>query len=63
MENRPHISVVSPVYKAEKIVAELVKQLHDNLGKITEEYEIILVNDSSPDNSWEAIITECEKDK
>jgi len=57
------ISVVSPVYKAEKIVAELVKQLHNNLQKITADYEIILVNDCSPDNSWLSIVAECEKDK
>jgi len=63
MENKPLISVVSPVYRAEKIVVELVKQLHENLRIITEDYEIILVNDASPDNSWEAIIAECEKDK
>jgi len=56
------ISVVSPVYKAEKIVAELVTQLHNNLQKITADYEIILVNDCSPDNSWLAIAAECEKD-
>jgi len=63
MENKLHISVVSPVYRAEKIVAELVKQLHENLQKITADYEIVLVNDASPDNSWLAIVAECEKDK
>jgi dolichol-phosphate mannosyltransferase len=57
-----HISVVSPVYRAENIVHELVRQLHENLSAITEDYEIILVNDASPDESWVAIIKECEKD-
>lgn len=61
--NNPHISVVSPVYKAENIIHELVKQLHEQLVLITTEYEIILVNDFSPDNSWCAISKECEKDK
>jgi len=63
MNNKPHITVVSPVYKAEKIVNELVRQLHENLVTITDDYEIVLVNDASPDNSWEAIIAECSKDK
>jgi dolichol-phosphate mannosyltransferase len=63
MENCPHISVVSPVYQAEKIVAELIRQLHENLLKITQDYEIVLVNDASPDNSWVVIAKECEKDK
>jgi len=62
MEKKPHISVVSPVYKAEEIVAELVRQLHENLAVITDDYEIILINDASPDNSWTAIAAECEKD-
>jgi len=57
------ISVVSPVYRAENIVDELVKQLHENLAAITPDYEIVLVNDASPDNSWLAIAAECEKDK
>jgi dolichol-phosphate mannosyltransferase len=62
MKNKPHISVVSPVYKAEKIVSELVRQLHENLAGITGDYEIVLVNDFSPDNSWAAITAECTKD-
>ena len=61
--SNPHISVVSPVYKAEKIVAELVRQLHENLAALTADYEIVLVNDASPDESWPAIAAECAKDK
>ena len=57
------ISVVSPVYRAEKIVQELVIQLHVHLQKITDEYEIILVNDASPDDSWNMIAAECANDK
>ncbi len=49
------ISVVSPVYKAEYIVDELIKQLIDNLSVITPDFEIILVNDASPDLSWQRI--------
>ncbi|MCL2218659.1 MAG: glycosyltransferase family 2 protein [Chitinispirillia bacterium] len=62
MESKPQISVVSPVYQAESIVAELVRQLHENLSAITNDYEIVLVNDASPDASWAAITAECEKD-
>lgn len=63
MEENIHISVVSPVYRAEKIVSELVRQIKESLKTITEDYEIILVNDASPDNSWQAIQNECTKDK
>jgi len=62
-DNSPSISVVSPVYRAEKIVHELVMQLHKNLQEITNDYEIILVNDASPDDSWDRIVDECAKDK
>ncbi|MDR1984470.1 MAG: glycosyltransferase family 2 protein [Prevotellaceae bacterium] len=63
MNEKTHISIVSPVYRAEKIVSELVKQLHENVSTITDNYEIILVNDGSPDNSWQVIVEECAKDK
>ena len=63
LENKTLISVVSPVYQGENIIVELVKQLHENLSTITDNYEILLVNDASTDNSWHAIAIECEKDK
>lgn len=55
------ISVVSPVYRGEKMVAELVHRNIEALQTITDDYEIILVNDASPDNSWKAIEAECKK--
>jgi len=61
MNNNPYISVVSPVYQAANIVAELVRQIKENLIKITEYYEILLVNDDSQDNSWVRIEDECKK--
>jgi dolichol-phosphate mannosyltransferase len=61
MNNNPYISVISPVYQAENIVAELVRQIQENLVKITEDYEILLVNDDSKDNSWVKIENECKK--
>ena len=58
-----HISVVSPVYKAELIVDELVKRLTTELSQITDNYEILLVEDGGPDNSWQKIEEHCKKDK
>ena len=49
------ISVVIPVYQAENLVDELLKQLTAELQSITPDYEIILVEDRSPDDSWGAI--------
>lgn len=58
----PHLSVVSPVYKAEGCVAELCRRLKSALDPITEDYEIILVEDRSPDGSWVAIEQEARND-
>ena len=55
------ISVVSPVYRGENMVAELVHRNIKALSSITDDYEIILVNDDSPDNSWQVIEAECKK--
>ena len=49
------ISVVVPVYGSEAILPELVRRLHDVLRNLTPSYELILVNDCSPDGSWEII--------
>ncbi len=49
------LSIISPVYRAEKMVDELVKRISEEVEKITSEYEIILVEDGSPDNSWQKI--------
>lgn len=57
--NKPHISIVSPEYKGEKMVAELVRRVVETVSTITEDYEIILVNDASPDNSWREIVKQC----
>ena len=59
----PHISIVSPVYRGEKMVHELVRRIVGSVTKITEDFEIILVNDSSPDLSWKEILKEGSFDK
>ena len=58
----PLISVVSPVYKAEGCIAELCRRVKETLGKISEDFEIILVEDGSPDGSWHQIQEEALKD-
>ncbi|MEB2777550.1 glycosyltransferase family 2 protein [Algoriphagus sp. D3-2-R+10] len=47
-----HLSIISPVYQAEKILQELVERIHQAVIGITDSYEIILVEDASRDNSW-----------
>lgn len=52
---QPVISIVSPVYRAEKIIARLVDAIHNSLTPMNLPYEIILVDDRSPDLSWEVM--------
>ena len=47
------ISVVIPVYHGEAFLDELVKRLHTSLKALVDSYEIILIDDRSPDKSWE----------
>lgn len=49
------ISIVSPVYRAAKILPDLVSEINAVMKKLGEDYEIILVDDRSPDNSWEVM--------
>jgi len=58
----PLISVVSPVYKAEACVSELCRRIKSSLETITSDYELILVDDRSPDKSWEMIQEESKND-
>ena len=46
-DNRILISVVSPVYRGEKMVGELVRRVSESVRTITYDYEIIHVNDTS----------------
>lgn len=50
-----NLSIVVPVYKGERLIEPLVIQLSQTLPAFTENYEIILVNDGSPDHSWAVI--------
>ena len=59
MQVKPHISIVSPVYHGEKMVAALVRRNVESVCSITDNYEIILVNDASPDDSWAEIVKQC----
>ncbi|MBQ9752782.1 MAG: glycosyltransferase family 2 protein [Paludibacteraceae bacterium] len=63
MNNNIQISIVSPVYRAEKMVHMLVERIVKSVTTITEDFEIILVNDASPDASWSVIEYECAQDK
>jgi len=50
-----NISVIVPVYNSEGTLEALVERLGVVLLEISEEYEVILVNDGSSDRSWQII--------
>jgi glycosyltransferase involved in cell wall biosynthesis len=49
------ISVVIPVYNSEQTLKPLVSKLKEVLEKIAREFEVIMVNDASNDDSWSVI--------
>ncbi len=51
----PSISVVIPVFNSEKTLKVLHDQIVYVLSKLTNQYEIIFVNDGSIDGSWKEI--------
>ncbi len=55
MPESPHISVISLVYRAAGLLEELVRRIKAAVSSITAAYEIILVGDCGPDNSWSLI--------
>ena len=50
-----NLSVVVPVYRGEKLVEPLVERLSKSLPTFAKKYEVILVNDGSPDGSWDVV--------
>jgi dolichol-phosphate mannosyltransferase len=52
----PHISVVTPVYKAEGCLDELYRRLVAALSGITQDFEIVMVEDCGGDRSWDIIL-------
>ena len=57
-----HISVVIPVYKAEGCLEELYRRLAVSLGEISQDFEIVLVEDCGGDRSWNIIQDLATKD-
>lgn len=57
------ISIVTTLYKSASFINEFHQRITETVKKITEDYEIILVNDGSPDNSLEVALKLFESDK
>ena len=57
------VSIVVPVYGCRAALPELYNRISYEISKLFKTYEIIFVNDSCPQNSWEVIENICKNDK
>jgi len=55
MSSSLRYSVVVPVYRGEKTLMPLMQQLDDFFTGKTLSYEVVFVDDASPDNCWEEL--------
>lgn len=55
IEKKPNASVVIPVYNGEETIVPLTERLLKVLPELFAAYEIILVDDCSPDGSWKVV--------
>src|SRR5215472_11401982 len=50
------LSIVVPVYRSATCLPELVRRVRAAVGHLFQSHELILVNDDSPDDSWDVIV-------
>jgi dolichol-phosphate mannosyltransferase len=58
-----YISVVIPVFKAEDCLKELYRRLKASLEDLTDDFEIVMVEDFGGDRSWNIIVELAQLDK
>src|SRR5260370_28745718 len=59
VQSRQDLSVVVPVYKSEECLEALAAAIDAELQPRDIQYELILVNDGSPDRSWSIVESLC----
>lgn len=60
----PLLSIVIPCYRSELTIKNVVHDIVDTITKVAlYDYEIILVNDGSPDHTFEVIMELCKNNK
>lgn len=60
-EIKPRASVIIPVYNGAETIRQLSDRLEKTLHEVFSDYEILLIDDGSPDNSWTVIQEICQK--
>jgi glycosyltransferase involved in cell wall biosynthesis len=62
MSEKTDYSIVIPVFNSEKILPDLYRQLTEQFGQISQNYDIIFVDDGSIDGSWNVLQEFHQKD-
>lgn len=62
MNQAVELSVVVPVYGCEPCLRALHERLVTNVASITDSYELVFVDDRSPDGAWETLVELAEAD-
>ena len=57
------LSIVIPCYKSSAILPTLVRDIGAAVEGVASSFEVILVNDCSPDTTWPVIVSLCEVDE
>jgi dolichol-phosphate mannosyltransferase len=57
-----HLSVVVPVYNESSLIEELISRVKTNIELISEDFEILIVDDGSHDETWAFIENEANKE-
>jgi polyisoprenyl-phosphate glycosyltransferase len=55
----PHLSVVSSIYNTGDVLQDLVREILEAVVVITADYEVVLVDDGSPDGAWSLLEALC----
>lgn len=57
-----HIAAIAPVFNEQENVPELVNRLATALGEVSQDYQIVLVDDGSRDRTWQEIEKQAASD-
>src|ERR1700716_1527308 len=58
----PELSIVIPVFGCARQLNELYERLLAALGPLTDDFELVLVDDASPDSAWPRLVALAESD-
>ena len=58
------VSFVIPCYNSSRTIGKVIEEIKETMEQLKKyEYEVILVNDCSPDNTFEVIADLCKENK